>query len=173
MLELVRALAIAWKNLAAYPPGHPALVASLGLAHRRLQDLLAASGAVTFGISSDGLVAAQEKLTSSHARDLARALYLREVALLLAYLLLSVNIALAACSRGTFKISYGPFGGTELRILLALANTVVWLWPQVVVGGRAVMAFDVMGGLALLGLVAALVRSTVQNTCALYALERL
>ena len=95
------------------------------------------------------------------------------VALLLAYLLLSVNIALAACSRGTFKISYGPFGGTELRILLALANTAVWLWPRVVVGGRAVMAFDVMGGLALLGLVAALVRSTVQNTCALYALERL
>jgi archaetidylinositol phosphate synthase len=95
------------------------------------------------------------------------------LALLLAYLLLSVNIALAACSRGTFKISYGPFGGTELRILLVLANTAVWLWPQVVVGGRAVMAFDVMGGLALLGLVAALVRSTVQNTCALYALERL
>ena len=95
------------------------------------------------------------------------------VALLLAYLLLSVNIALAACSRGTFKISYGPFGGTELRILLALANTVVWLWPQVVVGGRAVMAFDVMGGLALLGVVAALARSAVQNTCALYALERL
>jgi len=95
------------------------------------------------------------------------------VAVLLTYLLLSVNIALAACSRGTFKISYGPFGGTELRILLALANTAVWLWPQVVVGGRAVMAFDVMGGLALLGLVAALARSTVQNTCALYALERL
>ncbi|HZM49449.1 MAG TPA: HEAT repeat domain-containing protein [Vicinamibacteria bacterium] len=82
MLELVRALAIAWKNLAAYPSGHPALVASLGLAHQRLQDLFAANGAVTFGIASDGLVAAQEKLTSSHARDLARALYLREVAVL-------------------------------------------------------------------------------------------
>ena len=82
LLELVRALAIAWKNLAAYPPGHPALVASLGLAHQRLQDLFAANGAVTFGIASDGLVAAQQKLTSSHARDLARALYLREVAVL-------------------------------------------------------------------------------------------
>jgi len=82
LLELVRALAIAWKNLAAYPSGHPALVASLGLAHQRLQDLFAANGAVTFGIASDGLVAAQEKLTSSHARDLARALYLREVAVL-------------------------------------------------------------------------------------------
>ena len=95
------------------------------------------------------------------------------VALLLAYLLLSVNIALAACSRGTFKISYGPFGGTELRLLLALGNTAVWLWPEAVVAGRVVMLFDVMGGIALLGVVAALLRSTVQNTCALYALERL
>ena len=82
MPELVRALAIAWKNLAAYPSGHPALVASLGLAHQRLQELFTARGAVTFGIASDGLLAGQEKLTSSHARDLARALYLREVALL-------------------------------------------------------------------------------------------
>jgi len=82
LLELVRALAIAWKNLAAYPPGHPALVASLGLAHQRLQELFTASGAVTFGIAGDGLVVAQEKLTSSHARDVARALYLREVAVL-------------------------------------------------------------------------------------------
>jgi phosphatidylglycerophosphate synthase len=95
------------------------------------------------------------------------------VALLLAYLLLSVNIALAACSRGTFKISYGPFGGTELRLLLALANTAVWLYPQVALAGRALMLFDVLGGLALAGVVIALVRSTVQNTCALYALERL
>jgi phosphatidylglycerophosphate synthase len=94
------------------------------------------------------------------------------VSLLLAYLLLSVNIALAASSRGTFKISYGPFGGTELRLLLALGNTAVWLWPQVALAGRVVMLFDVMGGIALLGVVAALLRSTVQNTCALYALER-
>ena len=99
--------------------------------------------------------------------------YLLAVSLLLAYLLLSVNIALAACSRGTFKISYGPFGGTELRLLLALGNTAVWLWPQVSLAGRVILLFDVMGGLALLGVVAALLRSTAQNTCALYALERL
>ena len=95
------------------------------------------------------------------------------VSLLLAYLLLSVNIALAACSRGTFKISYGPFGGTELRLLLALANTAVWLWPQIELAGRVILLFDVLGGLALLGVVTALLRSTIQNTCALYALERL
>ena len=95
------------------------------------------------------------------------------VALLVAYLLLSVNIALAACSRGTFKISYGPFGGTELRILLAAANVAVWLWPQILVAGHAVRLFDVVAGAALLGVTAALLRSTVQNTRALYELERL
>ena len=95
------------------------------------------------------------------------------VALLVAYLLLSVNIALAACSRGTFKISYGPFGGTELRILLAAANAAVWLWPQILVAGHSVRLFDVAAGAALLGVTAALLRSTVQNTRALYELERL
>ncbi len=82
MLELVRALAIAWKNLAAYPPGHPALVASLALAHRRFQELLADGGTVVLGVARDGLVHGQEKLTSSHARDLGRALYTQEVAVL-------------------------------------------------------------------------------------------
>jgi hypothetical protein len=95
------------------------------------------------------------------------------IGLLVAYLLLSVNIALAACSRGTFKISYGPFGGTELRILLAAANVAVWLWPQILMAGRSVRLFDVIVGAALAGVTAALVRSTWQNTRALYELERL
>ena len=82
MLELIRALAIAWKNLAAYPAGHPALSASMALADRRLAEIFATSGTVTLGVARDGLVCGQEKVTSSHARDLARALYLREVALL-------------------------------------------------------------------------------------------
>jgi archaetidylinositol phosphate synthase len=95
------------------------------------------------------------------------------VALLVAYLLLSVNIALAACSRGTFKISYGPLGGTELRILLAAANAAVWVWPQVMFAGHALRLFDVFAGLALVGVSGVLLRSTGQNTRALYELERL
>jgi phosphatidylglycerophosphate synthase len=95
------------------------------------------------------------------------------VALLVAYLLLSVNIALAACSRGTFKISYGPFGGTELRILLAAANVAAWLWPQVVFAGHAFRLFDVLVGIGLASVLGVLLRSTAQNTSALYALERL
>ena len=82
MLEIIRALAIAWKNLAAYPAGHPALAASMALAVRRLQELFTASGGVTIGVARDGLVLGQEKVTSTHARDLAHALYVNEVALL-------------------------------------------------------------------------------------------
>jgi len=95
------------------------------------------------------------------------------LALLVAYLLLSVNIGLAACSRGTFKISYGPFGGTELRIALALVNVAVFAWPVLEIGGRSWKTFDVVGGLAVAGVTVALLRSTWQNTRALYELERL
>ena len=95
------------------------------------------------------------------------------VGLLLAYLLLYVNIARAACSRGAFKISYGPFGGTELRILLGLANAAVWAWPRVSVGGATVWLFDVLLGAALVGVTVALLRSVWQNTGVLNELERL
>jgi hypothetical protein len=82
VLELIRALAIAWKNLAAYPEGHPALASSMAQALRRLTEMFKSVGPVTVGVTRDGLVCGQEKVTSTHARDLARALYLREVALL-------------------------------------------------------------------------------------------
>ena len=54
----------------------------MALAHQRLRELLIGSGSATLGVARDGLVCGQEKVTSSHARDLARALYLREVTLL-------------------------------------------------------------------------------------------
>src|SRR5262249_32947386 len=67
------------------------------------------------------------------------------VALLLAYLVFSIHIALAACTRGRFKISYGVIGGTELRLLLAVANTIVWAVPRVEIASRPVLLFDVIG----------------------------
>ena len=42
--EFVRVLALGWKNLAAYPPGHPALAGSLDLIFRRLNDLRGPGG---------------------------------------------------------------------------------------------------------------------------------
>jgi hypothetical protein len=39
-----------------------------------------------------------------------------------AYFLLAIETYLATYTIGRFEVSHGPFGGTELRILLAIAN---------------------------------------------------
>jgi len=80
--ELVRALALGWKNLAAYPPGHPSLVSSLQLVHRRLNDLRGPAGEVVLGIDNDGLVYGTDKIDSASAQKFAQALYARGVAVL-------------------------------------------------------------------------------------------
>lgn len=78
--ELVRALALGWKNLAAYPPGHPALAGSVEQAHHRLAELRGPAGEVTFGVASDGLVYHDAKIDWPQAQKLAQALYTRGVA---------------------------------------------------------------------------------------------
>jgi hypothetical protein len=80
--ELVRALALGWKNLAAYPPGHPALGQSLELVHRRLDDLRGPTGDVVLGIENDGLLYGADKIDSASAQKFAQALYARGVAVL-------------------------------------------------------------------------------------------
>jgi len=77
---LVRNFAIARKNLAAYPPGHPAVVGSVGAAHRRLLELVAAGGKLVLGVTREALIFGDETLSFVHARDLAHALYRRSVA---------------------------------------------------------------------------------------------
>jgi hypothetical protein len=80
--ELVRAHALGWRNLSAYPPGHPALAASLQQLQQRLDELRGPAGEVVLGIAADGLIAAGEKIATAPAQKLAGALYTRGVALL-------------------------------------------------------------------------------------------
>ncbi len=82
VIELVRALALAWKNLAAYPPGHPALAASLEAVHSRLDDVRGPAGEVVFGIAADGLLYGDAKIDSLYAQKFAQALHVRSVALI-------------------------------------------------------------------------------------------
>ena len=89
--------------------------------------------------------------------------------LVVCYFLLQIEIYLATYSLGTFKISFGLFGGTELRILLVLANLAVLRWPAF--GG--VRLYDVAGVLGVVGLAIAVITSTTRNTRKLYDLERL
>jgi archaetidylinositol phosphate synthase len=92
--------------------------------------------------------------------------------LLVVYFLMTINIGYATYARGTFKISYGLVGGTELRILLAIANLAVLYRPTIVLGGTPRLLFDVIGVAAIVALAVIVVRSTLQNTIHLYQKER-
>jgi archaetidylinositol phosphate synthase len=73
-------------------------------------------------------------------------------AFLIAYYLTAIHVYLATYTAGTFKISVGPIGGTELRILLALANLLALRWPTI----AGVRLFDACGMAATVALVAVL-----------------
>jgi phosphatidylglycerophosphate synthase len=82
-------------------------------------------------------------------------------ALLVAYLLLSIEMFLATYTLARFKIAYGGLGGTELRIALALVNVAVFLWPGPMPLG--VRLFDVAGVAATAALGIAFTVSAVRN----------
>jgi hypothetical protein len=75
-------LVTAWRNLSAYPPGHPARASALAIAHTRLRATLAVASPLVLGISRDALVSGGKKIEASHVRAFARALYRRNGGLL-------------------------------------------------------------------------------------------
>jgi HEAT repeat protein len=81
VIDFVRALALAWKNVAAYPPGHPALLASLEQVNRCLRELRGPAGEVTLGIANDGLIYGEAKIDATAAQKFAQALYTRGIAI--------------------------------------------------------------------------------------------
>jgi archaetidylinositol phosphate synthase len=87
--------------------------------------------------------------------------------LLIAYYLMAIHVYLATYTAGTFKISYGPIGGTELRILLAAANTAALYWPRLLFGGVNVRLFDVLAALMTLGVLGAFAVSVPRLALAL------
>jgi HEAT repeat protein len=80
--EFIRAMAMAWKNLAAYPPGHPALAGAIDHVHRRLLELRGPAGEIVFGVAADGLTFGPDKIDTMYAQKFAHALYTRGVAVL-------------------------------------------------------------------------------------------
>lgn len=78
----MRGLALAWKNLAAYPSGHPALAGALESVYVRLAELRGPASEVILGIAEDGIVYGETKIDSLYAQKLAHALHLRGVAVM-------------------------------------------------------------------------------------------
>jgi archaetidylinositol phosphate synthase len=92
-------------------------------------------------------------------------------ALLLAYFLLAIETYLATYALGSFKISWGPVGGTELRILLVALNPAVMARPDVTLAGRSWLLFDVVGVGAAAGLLLLTVVAGARGTLALARVE--
>jgi archaetidylinositol phosphate synthase len=95
------------------------------------------------------------------------------VALLLSFYLLSINSYLATYTLGTFQLSFFRFSPTELRILLAVGNTVALFRPVTTVFGMRLRFFDAGGGIGAACMTAVLLVSVVRNTLALYRMEPL
>jgi phosphatidylglycerophosphate synthase len=93
-------------------------------------------------------------------------------ALLIAYLLLQIHVALKAHALGVFQIAFGGIGGTELRILVAALNTLV-LWRGALPDPGAPSVFDVATLLALTGLTLTAALDITRTTRELGRRERL
>jgi archaetidylinositol phosphate synthase len=114
--------------------------------------LVDAFGAIflLIGLAASGLVSAYSAL-----------------ALLVAYLLLQIHIALKAHTTHVFQIAFGGIGGTEARILLAILNFALIAWPAL-----AALATPAAWGMAA-GLVAVVIVDGVRTGRALDREERL
>jgi phosphatidylglycerophosphate synthase len=92
-------------------------------------------------------------------------------ALLILFFMLSINCYLVTCALGEFRISYGPFSPTELRILLAIGNVFLYRKPQAVVFGHEMLLFDAGGVVGAVCMALLLIGSIARNTARLYREE--
>jgi phosphatidylglycerophosphate synthase len=95
------------------------------------------------------------------------------MALLVAFLMLSIQTYLATHTLGEFRLSFWRFGPTELRILLAVGNLALLWKPAIHFLGGEYRLFDVGGAVGLAGMGLMLVVFTIKNTVRLYREERI
>ncbi|MGH9717042.1 MAG: CDP-alcohol phosphatidyltransferase family protein [Candidatus Acidiferrales bacterium] len=94
------------------------------------------------------------------------------VAMLVAFLVLSVETYLAAYTLHEFRLSHGPFGPTEIRLLLICGTIVLLFRPYAHLFGRAFLLFDGGGVIATIGMTGMAVIATIRHTIQLYREER-
>ena len=92
---------------------------------------------------------------------------------LIAYYLLTVEIALATHTVGTFRISYWKMGPTEMRILLAAGALQLLRSSEVVLFGHHLLLFDIGGTIGAVALLITFVVSAVNNGRTLFGQEPL
>lgn len=95
------------------------------------------------------------------------------VAMLVAFLVLSVETYLAAYTLHEFRLSHGLFGPTEIRILLICGTVALLFQPYARLFGRRFLLFDAGGAIAAAGMFGMAIVATVRHTMRLYREERL
>jgi len=96
------------------------------------------------------------------------------LALLAVFMMVEAEVFLATYSQQIFRLSCFKFGPTELRIILAIGALYLLHSPRVHIGNMGpYLLFDVGGIVAIAGLIAAFVYSSIRNTRALYKAEPL
>lgn len=94
-------------------------------------------------------------------------------AMLIAFLVLSIESYLATYTIGKFRMSYAVFGPTEIRILLMIGNVALLRWPRGHFLGRSFPLFDIGGAIAIAGMLIMAVAATAIHTAQLYCEERI
>lgn len=93
--------------------------------------------------------------------------------MLVAFLILSVESYLTTYTIGKFRMSYGLFGPTEIRILLMIGNVALIFRPHAHLLGRTCLLFDAGGAIAIVGMLAMAIVATLSHVVQLYQEERL
>jgi len=92
---------------------------------------------------------------------------------IIAYFLLSIEIYLATYTIGVFRLSFGVWGPTELRVVVAIGSLVLLVRPVVTVAGQKYLLCDVAGIVATIGMTVIAITSAIRNTARLYREERI
>jgi archaetidylinositol phosphate synthase len=93
--------------------------------------------------------------------------------MLVCFLVLSVESYLTTYTLGTFRMSHGLFGPTEIRILLIVGSAVLVYRPHAQLLGREFLLFDIGGAIAIAGMLGMAIISTAKHTFTLYREGRL
>ena len=93
------------------------------------------------------------------------------IAILVLFLLLSIQSYLATYTLGEFRMSFWSFGPTELRLLLVAGNLALFRWPTVMHGQYKLLDFG--GAIGIVAMTAMLLFHVGQNIVRLYNEERL
>jgi phosphatidylglycerophosphate synthase len=93
--------------------------------------------------------------------------------LLVAFLLLSIESYLASYTLGIFRLSFAKFGPTEIRILLGIANALLFFIPATRIPGWSHRFLDIGGAIAIVAMTSMAIFAAVSHTLALYRQETL